>query len=264
MRPTPCFRALLIWFLIVAASPVFGAVKLQVRDGRPIVDGVYVNGHGPYRFLVDTGANVNLIDVRLAKAIGMEASFEVELGSAAGKTRVGGSDGNGIALDTVQADRQKFLFSGLEAIHHALPDVQGVLGEWFLTRFDYTLDLQGKRLEFGRQERDGPRSAIKMINARPVIATSLGDLGLDSGEVDLVLFGLESDEGPGYELRTVGGSQRVGKVFGKTLVIQGRKVSSGEVVAIASRPEPGVDGLMPLRLFKAVYVCNSEGYAVFQ
>ena len=40
---------------------------MRVRDGRPIVDGVYVNGHGPYRFLVDTGTMRNLIDADLAR-----------------------------------------------------------------------------------------------------------------------------------------------------------------------------------------------------
>jgi hypothetical protein len=34
-------------------------VKIDVRDARPVVEGVYVNGHGPYRFLVD---NVDLMD----------------------------------------------------------------------------------------------------------------------------------------------------------------------------------------------------------
>ena len=31
-----------------------------------------------------------------------------------------------------------------------------------------------------------------------------------------------------------------------------------------SQTEPGVDGLLPLVFFKVIYVCNSEGYAVFE
>lgn len=34
--------------------------------------------------------------------------------------------------------------------------------------------------------------------------------------------------------------------------------------AFRYRPEAGVDGLLPLGLFKTVYVCNSEGYVVFE
>ena len=28
--------------------------------------------------------------------------------------------------------------------------------------------------------------------------------------------------------------------------------------------EPGIADLLPLRLFKAIYVCNSEGYVAFE
>ena len=260
-----CVRAVLVSSLTIAAAPFTRAVKLQVRDGRPIVDGVYVNGHGPYRFLVDTGANVNLIDLRLARKIGMDPTFHVELASAAGRVLTPGSDDNEIALDPVQASGQKFLFSGLDAIHSSSPDVQGVLGQWFLSHFDYTLDLRGKRLDFGSLEASGTRSRFRMVNARPVVSTSLGDLALDSGEARLVLFGIKPDErfGTAYELRTFAGSQQVGTVSGKPLIIQGKKVSSGDALAIPDRAEPGVDGLMPLSLFQSVYVCNSGGYVVF-
>ncbi len=260
----------LICSLIISATGLFGGVKLQVRDGRPIVDGVFVNGHGPYRFLVDTGSNVNLIETGIAKKIGMNTTFQVELASAAGKVPASGSDGNEVSLDSAKADEQKFLFSELAAIHNASPDVQGVLGEWFLSRFDYTLDLKGKRLEFGKQDRSGARVPYKIVNARPVVSTSLGDLALDSGAGRLTLFGVRSDVrsdvGGDFksELRTVAGTQKIGLVSSKPLVIDGRKIWDGDAVAIPSRPEPGVDGLLPLGLFKTVYVCNSEGYVVFE
>jgi hypothetical protein len=230
------------------------------------VDGVFVNGHGPYRFLVDTGSNVNLIETGIAKKIGMTPAFQVELASAAGRVQTSGSDGNEVVLDSAKADEQKFLFSALDAIHNFSPDVQGVLSEWFLAGFDYTLDLKDKRLEIGKQDRSGTRSAFKMINARPVISTSLGDLALDSAAARLTLFGVRSDVGGDFksELRTVAGSQKIGTVFSKPLVIEGHKIWEGEVLAIPNRPEAGIDGLLPLNLFKTIYVCNSEGYVIFE
>jgi hypothetical protein len=266
MRHTHHTLQVLICSLIITTGYLFGTVKLQVRDGRPIVDDVYVNGHGPYRFLVDTGSNINLIETGIAKKIGMEATFQVELTSAAGKVQTSGSDGNEVTLDSVKADEQKFLFSGLDAIHNSSPDVQGVLGQWFLARFDYALDMRGKRLEFGKRERTGLRSTFKMINARPVVTTSLGDLALDSAAARLTLFGAQPDSVPGFksELRTVAGSQQIGLVSGKLLVIEGRTFWDGDALAIPNRPEPGVDGLLPLGLFRVIYFCNSEGYVVFQ
>jgi hypothetical protein len=254
---------ILICSLIITAVPLFGYVKMQVREGRPIVDGVYVNGHGPYRFLVDTGANVNLIENGLARTIGMHATFQVDLASAAGKTLMLGSDGNEVNFDSVKANGQKFLFSGLEAIHRCLPDVQGVLGQWFLAGFDYVLDLRGKRLDFGKQSHSGMRAPFRMLNGRTVVATSLGDLVLDSGSARLILFGVDADNVDKGYLRTVAGSQMVG-MRSSTLAIENRTMWRGDAVAIRNQAEPGVAGLMPVSVFKAIYVCNSEGYVVFE
>jgi hypothetical protein len=148
--------------LLLSAGPLFGGIGLQIREGRPMVDGVYVNGHGPYRFLLDTGTNVNLIEKRLAGTIGMNAAFHTDLESAAGKTRIGGSDANEVELGPEKANGQKFLYSGLEAIHSLFPDVRGVLGQWFLSGFDYILDLRGKQLEFGKHSLNGKRSQVRM------------------------------------------------------------------------------------------------------
>jgi hypothetical protein len=104
------------------------------------------------------------------------------------------------------------------------------------------------------------------IKGRPVVSTGLGNLVLASGADRLILFGVKPDTGPAMksELRTVAGSQQIGMVFDKSLSIEGRRVWRGDAVALPSRGEPGVDGLLPLRVFKAVYVCNSEGYVVFE
>jgi hypothetical protein len=227
---------------------------------------VFVNGHGPYRFLVDTGSNVNLIESRIARKIGMITTFLAKLTSAAGEVPVSGSDGNEVALDSARADEQKFVFSELDAIHRSSPDIQGILGEWFLCHFDYRLDLRARRLEFGKQETNGTRSTFKVVNARPVVSTSLGDLALDSAASRLTLFGVRGHPSSsfGSELRTVASSRQVGMVSSKPLVIEGRKISDGDAVAIPSRPEAGVDGLLPLGLFKTIYICNSEGYVVFE
>lgn len=253
--------------VLIASSPLYGGIPIQVREGRLAVDGVYVNSHGPYRFLIDTGTNVNLIESRLAKAIGMTATFQVDLASAAGKVAMPGTDGNGIELGPVKANGQKFLFSRLDAIHNLMPDVQGVLGQWFLSGFDYMLDLRGRRLEFGKQNLSGRRSPARTLNGRTAVSTSLGDLVLDSGAGRLVLFDIDPDRNgqrsnKGY-MQTVAGSQIAGTAF-SSLIIEGRTIWRGDAVVIAGRAQPGVSGLMPLSLFKTIYVCNSEGYVVFE
>jgi hypothetical protein len=252
--------------IVAAGSPILGDVRMQVRDGLPVVDGVYVNGHGPHRFLVDTGTNVNLIEADLAKSIGLNATFRSELATSMGVTILPGSDGIHLKLDSAIAEEQRFLFLRLEAIHQRWPDIEGVLGQWFLSRFDYVLDLRGKRLEFRKQDRTGTRAQFRMHNGRPVVSTSLGDLVLDSGSVRLVLFGIEPDarQDDPHELKTFTGSRTIGTVFRKPLIIEGRRIWRGQAVAVPHSEESGVGGLLPLCLFKAIYVCNSEGYIVFE
>ena len=250
----------------VTADPPPRKVRMLVRDGHPIVDGVYVNGNGPYRFLVDTGTNVNLIGSSLAQSIGLTASFRTEFASPTGLTIARGSDGIEVQLDRVKADNQKFLFSGMDAIHNRWTDIQGVLGQWFLSGFDYTLDLRGKQLVFGKQDQIGTRTPFTMPNGRMAISTSLGVLILDSGADRLVLFGVQPDSGPGLkvELRTLAGSQQTGMVFGKQLTIEGQKIWHGDAVTIPNLTEHGVAGLLPLGLFRVLYVCNSKSYVVFE
>jgi hypothetical protein len=247
---------------ILSGATPNGIVNLQVRDGHPIVDHVFVNGHGPYRFLIDTATNMNLIRARLAVSLGFTASFRTELASSIGTVLTAGGDGFSVRLESVIAENQRFLFSDLDAIERRWPDVQGVLGQSFLSSFDYVLDLRGRRLEFGRQDRTGTRTRFRLLNGRAAVSTSLGTLVLDSAADRIVLFGVSPQSGYLGELRTFTGSQTVGVAPNKPLIIEGRRIRTGDPIAIPARAETGVDGLMPLSLFKAVYVCNSEGYVV--
>jgi Aspartyl protease len=98
--------------LILKASSASPGAKIEILDGRPVGEGVFINGHGPYRFLLDTGANVNLIESRLAHSIGMEPTLHSELTSSAGVTAVSGNDAAEVALDSVKARPANVHFLG--------------------------------------------------------------------------------------------------------------------------------------------------------
>jgi hypothetical protein len=247
---------------MLAAGPAGAAVRMRIIDGRPVVSGVYLDRHGPYRFLLDTGTTLNHLDPWLAKSIGLKPTFQTPLLSATGAISANGADGIAVTLDPVHADRQTFLFGGLDAIQRSLPDVQGVLGQAFLSRFDYLLDLHGQRIEFGTPELSAhaTRASFESIAGRPAVSTSLGSLVLDSGTVSVTLFGVRASIIT-HEMFTMTGRAKVGTVSGR-LVIGGRTFWHGEAVAIPRPAETEAAGLMPVSLFKAVYVCNSEGYVL--
>lgn len=253
----------LIFALVCVAHPLSAGIRLVVREGRPLVDGVFVNGHGPYRFLIDTGTNMNLIEARLALKIGMQSTFRDDVESATGKTSMPGGDGNVVELGPVRAERQRFQFASLDSIHEVWPDVRGVLGQAFLHGFDYMIDLRNRRLEFGKQDLNGSRADSRTRDGRQAVSTSLGDLILDSGAARLVLFGVVPNMRELRDMLTVAGVKSVGMVT-STLSIAGRNVWRGDAVAIPENAEPGVAGLMPLSLFEAAYISNSESYVVLK
>ena len=259
-----CLAGLAALAVLLIGGPARAAVKLQMIQGHPVVHGVYVNGHGPYSFLLDTGTTANQLEPKLAAAIGLKPAFRSELVSPAGVVYAPGTDGVEVRFDSVRAVGQRFLFTPIEPILQITPGVQGVLGQTFLSRFDYLLNLRRKQIEFGKRP-PAPAAVRAPLrdDARPVVSTSLGELVLDSGTRWVTLFGVQATRAIEGEVRTMAGSLRIGTVT-RRLLIGGRAFWSGEALAVPHALEEGAQGLLPISLFNAVYFCNSEGYVTFE
>jgi hypothetical protein len=235
-------------------------IRMRVLDGRPVIDCVYLNGQGPYRFLVDTGTQINLVESSLARKAGLKPTFAANVASPLGTTSVSGTEGIEVAIGAAKAAGQRFLFSDMEDIQRFSRGIQGLLGQEFLSHFDYLLDFAKARLTFGAVNMEGTHLPLAMTHGVPSVATSLGVLLLDSGAGQLVLFGA----GDGTRrISTASGFAYMGSSAGGELVIAGRTVQYGKALTVLRKNEK-VDaaGLLPVRLFQAVYVCNSEGYLV--
>jgi hypothetical protein len=199
-----------------------GSVRLDVASGRPIVSGVFLNGQGPYRFLLDTGAQTNLVEASIARQLGLAPTFQTEVDSAAGKANVPGGRIAEVSLGWVTASDQQFLFSILDVAQAVSPDIQGILGEQFLAGFDYLLDFPNHRLVIGGAAPEGgSRVSIESINGCPAIATSEGRLVLDSGTDTTVL--LRAPSSTSGHVRTATGQAFVSKVQSLSIVIAGRE-----------------------------------------
>ena len=109
------------------AQPAESGTRLRLMGGRPVVDDLYIDGQGPFRFLLDTGAATNQVDAALARKLGLEASFQVELASVGGTTHVKGGRVAKVTLGTAEAANQEFLFTTLDGVHALSPSIQGVV-----------------------------------------------------------------------------------------------------------------------------------------
>src|SRR5262249_42238651 len=154
------------------------------------------------------------------------------------------------------ADHQTFLLGSIDGLQAISPEIQGVLGQQFLSGFDFRLDLRNRRLEFGACLPDDrlPKTPFQLVNGRPAVVTSLGSMILDSGAQYLIRFGI-SGGGTTADLITSTGISSVTRVY-STLTIDGRTFWRADAIAVPRSPETGADGLLPTSPFKSVYFCN--------
>src|SRR5581483_1499663 len=87
--PAMCSRSkLFVAGLIVASKLIAGEVPVKVAHGHVILDSVYVNGRGPFTFLMDTGAQSTVITPELARKLGVKPTGRVVVVSASHEATV--------------------------------------------------------------------------------------------------------------------------------------------------------------------------------
>jgi hypothetical protein len=260
-----------ILFSLIIAAPLAGRslpaaqpfVKLEILSGSPVSSQVFLNGQGPFHFLLDTGAQTNQVEPALARKLGLAPSFQVVLATALGNTRVPGGRVAEVTLGEATATIQEFLFTSMEAVHALSPHIQGVLGQEFLSHFDYLLDFRGRRLVFSATVPGGERLPVRIVNGRMAIPTSYGDLVLDSGTQTLLLFHTPAASARVGTIRTVSGAGAVWMVQDATVRV-GARAYRPAIAASAANPAAPEDGLLPASLCGSIFICNSAHYVIVE
>jgi predicted aspartyl protease len=85
--------------------------------------GVMVNGQGPYRFLIDSGADRSVIGAALARTMGLRASGAVTLHDIAGSSRV-----ETVTIDTLQVGSSEMAGIEAPALLESHLGAQGLVG----------------------------------------------------------------------------------------------------------------------------------------
>jgi len=271
----------LVCFLhcFAAASPAVtpddaGAVGFDVDQNGAVVVAATIDGAGPFRFLVDTGSSHSAVADGLVRRLGLDAVAKAEIMSATGqqsmrpvvrlgRTTVGGAARDGMLASVLpSAD-----LTGMGAA------VDGVLGQDFLSAFDYTLDYLHGRLTWsagGALDEPAARLTLAPEGGRFVATLPQGAgrgvvrLVPDTGSAALVIFGPASGRAAGaLRLRPASGQARLRGVVGERTVERaivqalrvGALVMHDEPAAVIERPgaaEGLADGLLPLHRFGRV------------
>lgn len=200
----------------------------------PAVDGVFVDGAGPFRFLVDTGAQSSSAGKAVTARLNSAPRFAVEVVTVAGSTvrpvwkvpvRVGSRGAHG------------------ELLEIETPGADGILGQSFLREFSYL--ISGDRFELAASEPGGGVAVpARLIDGRPAIRWNGAWLILDSGASHMVLF--REGKGKRVQLSTHAGSREaaLGEIGGQPVAYAG------------AQPGREEDGLLPANLFEWVYVAR--------
>jgi predicted aspartyl protease len=142
-------------------EPLFAAPTRLDRIGR-VMTHVMVNGKGPFRFVIDTGASRSTLAPHLARSLGLKNSVgrNVMLNGVTGVAEV-----PTVAVDSIEIGALKFENQNLPVIFTSIMgNADGILG---VAGFhDQRIDVDFKRDRVTVLESNGRRPHFSMVTAR--------------------------------------------------------------------------------------------------
>ena len=270
------------------------SVPLRFVDRHRIVVAVSINHTGPYNFLLDSGAQITMIDPTLATALHLDTR-----GAAAVSGVGSGRSASYAQLSLVEAGskgvaNQKVLVYDLQNLRSEDQHLRGILGEDFLQKFDVLIDNAHRLLCLDdsaamRAEVKGPHIPLVATaeadeaGAMPgllLIIARLSDglrpvrLLLDSGVNEPILFNtseymlLRSSHDVLVRGSGVDGTEPILSALPPQVVKIGSLQLSGvsffSTTAEKNSFAKGFDGVLTTGLFSRVFIDHADRFAVLE
>jgi Aspartyl protease len=137
-----CFTALTLNFLYAKPHCPGNVPSLTLRNvqGSLIVVPVWINHTGPYDFIVDTGAQLTIVDSSLASVLHLKARGTTGLGGVATYARSAFAYLDLVEAGVCSVPNSLVVIQELAQLKAADPRIRGILGENFLEHFDLLID----------------------------------------------------------------------------------------------------------------------------
>ena len=274
------FAALLTLTLVptvAAAATDSDHVELKIDEVGAITVPVTINGQGPFRFMLDTGSNRSAVSSDVASLLALPV-----VAKAVMVTSTGSQNQLVVRLDAMAigtAARAGLPASVIPAVQlkAAMPGIDGIVGQDFMSDFDYTLDYRKQRLSWTAEAAGDKDVRLVLVKkeGRFLVELPQGDKTLrfvpDSGADGFVIF--EHDGAAAValdaldaqaELISMTGSQNVKPMMLRRLQV-GSTTVKNERALLVQRNEPDApegDGLLPLHLFASVSFNTRDGYLI--
>jgi predicted aspartyl protease len=251
-----------------------------VQDFGVIVP-VSINGQGPYDFLLDTGTTSTVIRPELASELKLRAVDRLMLTTVTGSHAVPRSYLESVSLGNRSASNVEVLWQDLSAVRSLDNRISGLLGQNFLSQFNYLLSYRERRIVFEQKDElktQMHNSAISVEHNEGMIVVPAQSprhsdqnirLVLDSGSAGLIFYAGVCDRA-GLEFRknersqlvsTDAGNQRVTSgLLGRIMI--GNKILLDLPAVVLGTEQRNQDGILPTSLFDRIYFNNAEKYVI--
>ncbi len=258
-------------------------IRFRLVHDTVIVVSLMANDAGPFDFVLDTGTDSTIVDPSLARQLSLPAVDRIQMTTLAGSETLTRGSMRSLGAGPAHVENLEVLVQDLAEMRAIDPRIQGIVGQNFLSHFNYLLDYRkhSLRVELASEIRDAVEGAQVPVEIREdkMMVTSDADsqghaklrLLLDSGANSVVLIQKASRalHLPGQEnwMEVTSGGQagmQVGRV--RTLAVGAQQFHDLAVALPSAAPEDSErleDGLLPTSLFRALYVNNRESFVVF-
>ena len=255
-----------------------------------------LNGSGPFELMVDTGAQITVVEPALAEELKLKAIGSLNVVTVASNVEVPLVSAAVVEVGPVSALGLQMAVEDLGPIQAEYSILRGILGNNFLGRFDLLIDNSHKMLCFD----DSRRMQESLRGERiPIVFDAEPYLGSASAAPVLASVHLPDDGKEGSVLRLDSGSNvpllyvdhqakvleraKANPVRGKTIGTQAqfsyaytpaRNVRFGahkemeiafatSVGAARLYSMPGEDGVLPTTLFRRVFISAADHFVMF-
>jgi hypothetical protein len=255
-------------------------VHFRLVDGNLIVIPLTSGNGGSFDFVLDTGTDTTVIDPAIASKLSFVPENQIEVVSLVGGHSVSRGFIPTLSVGHSRVGDLQVLLQKLPELRRLDSHIAGILGQNFLSHFNYILDYRRQVVRFESENEvqaaiGGEHVAIEWKDGRMIVASEGQSrasanlrLVLDSGADSLVLLRKASQtlDLPRQSplLQIISGGQvemQAGKV--NVLIVGSEKLH--QVTALLPDVDPGVpigDGLLPTILFHALYVNSHDGFVV--
>ena len=269
------------------------SVPLHFINSYQMIVAVSVNHSGPYDFLLDTGTQFTMVDPKLAAELHLANQDSIPVEGTGFHTTASSVDLDQLSVGSHDVAHLEAVVYSLQNLKSIDLHLRGVLGEDFLQHFDMLIDNTHKMLCLDkssamRPDIKGPHIAlVTPMDGDDVPPNSLiipvrlsGTAGplrlkLDSGANAPFLYGT-SQSTSAAKLRSASlhgtGTDGTKRAFA-ALPPQDMKIGSLEfskvpffTLAGTAKEDStsGFDGLLTMGLFRRVFICHVEHFAVLE